>query len=213
MLNTGAVGFSPTAPLKFPTRVINTKSPAQTVTLTNSGKSRLSISSIKVSGQFKESDTCGQLLAPGAKCSISAWFEPTTPGSQTGLVTLIDGASSKPQVIELIGAGTAIKLSPTGLNFGTEKVGSKSKSQTATATNVGSTAVQFSKVLIAGEEGEDFSQTNTCMTNPLQAGASCTATVTFDPTKTGTRSAEIQFREKKDSAANPQPVTLTGVGD
>jgi archaellum component FlaF (FlaF/FlaG flagellin family) len=171
MLNTGAVNFLPTAPLKFPTRVINTKSPAQTVTLTNSGKSRLSISSIRVSGQFKGNDTCGESLAPGAECSISAWFQPTTTGSQTGLVTVIDGASSKPQVIELIGAGTAIKLSPGSLNFGTEKVGSKSKSQTVTATNVGSTAVQFSNVLIAGEEGEDFSQTNTCLTGPLEAGA------------------------------------------
>jgi hypothetical protein len=213
ILNTGVASFSPTSPLTFPTRVINTRSSAQTVTLTNSGKSRLSISSIKVSGQFKESSTCGDSLAAGSKCTISTWFQPTTTGSQAGLITLIDSASSKPQFIELLGAGTAIKLSPGSLNFGTQKVGSKSKSQTVTATNVGSAAVEFSNVLITGEEGEDFSQTNTCLTEALQAGASCTATVIFSPTTTGPRSASLTFPLKNQHPASPQPVTLTGVGD
>ncbi len=145
MLNTGTMSFSPSAPLSFPAQLINTKSPSQTVTLTNSGKSTLVIDSIKVSGAFKESTTCGKSLRAGTKCNISVLFQPTTTGSFSGLVTINDSASSKPQYIELLGAGTALELSPAALNFGSQKVGSQSQPQTVTATNVGTSAVTFFK--------------------------------------------------------------------
>src|SRR6266849_10858325 len=212
MLNTGVASLAPTSPLAFPAQLVNTKSSSQTVTLTNNGKSALSISSIKVSGEFKESSTCGKSLAAGAQCTVSSLFQPTTTGSLTGLITLVDSASSKPQFIELLGAGTAIKLSAGSLNFGSQKVGTKSKSQIVSATNEGSTAVQFSSVYIGGADSRDFLETNTCTAQAIQPGASCTATVTFDPTKTGTRSASLYLRVKNRPGAGPQPVTLTGTG-
>ncbi len=212
MLNTGVASFAPASPLTFPAQLINTKSGPQAVTLRNNGKSSLSISSIKVSGEFKESSTCGKSLAAGAQCTISALFQPTTLGSLTGLVTLIDSASSKAQYIELLGAGTAIKLSPTSLNFGSQKVGTKSQPQVVTVTNEGSTAVQFSSVHLNGADSVDFLETNTCTTQAIQPGASCTATVTFDPTQTGTRSSSLSLKVKSPPGASPQPVTLTGTG-
>jgi len=212
MLNTGVVSFSPTTPPTFLAQLINTKSAPQTVTLTNSGKSSLSITSIKVSGPFKQGNTCGKSVAAGAKCTISTLLQPTTTGSLTGLITLMDSASSKPQYIELLGAGTAIKLSPGTLNFGSQKVGTKSPPQTVTATNEGSTAVQFNSVTLIGTNWKDFSQTNTCTAQPLQPGTSCTVSVTFDPTATGTRNASLNFSQKNQPAASPQPVKLTGTG-
>ena len=212
MLNTDVASFSPTAPVTFLAQLINTKSPPQTVTLTNNGKSALSISSIKASAQFKESNTCGKSVAAGVQCTISVLSQPTTTGSLTGLITLIDSASSKPQYIELIGAGTAIKLSSLSLNFGSQRVGTKSKSQIVTGTNEGSTAIQFSSVYISGANSGDFSETNTCPAQALQPGASCTATVTFSPTAIGSRSASLNFRVKSQPGASPQPVTLMGTG-
>jgi archaellum component FlaF (FlaF/FlaG flagellin family) len=212
MLNTGVVSFSPTAPVTFLAQLINTKSPPQTVTLTNNGKAALSISSIKVSTQFKESNTCGRSVAAGAQCTISVLSQPTTTGSLSGLITLIDGASSKPQYVELTGAGTATKLSSLSLNFGSQRVGTKSKSQIVTATNEGSTAIQFSSVYISGIESSDFSESNTCTAQALQPGDSCTATVTFAPTASGLRSASLNFRVKSQPGASPQPVTLMGTG-
>src|SRR5258706_1196918 len=156
MLNTGVVSFSPTTPPTFLAQLINTKSPPQTLTLTNNGKSALSITSIKASGPFKQSNTCGKSVAAGGKCTISALFQPTTTGSLTGLVRWIDGASMKPQYIELLGAGTAIKVSPGSLNFGSQKVGTKSLPQTVTAANEGSTPVQFSTVSLIRTNWKDF---------------------------------------------------------
>ena len=101
MLNTGVVAISPTtAPLNF-------LGPAeQTLKLTNTGSKALSVSSIKLSGAaaFKIQDACGSSVAAGASCDISVLFRPKGAGTYNGLITLIDGASSKPQFIELSGA-------------------------------------------------------------------------------------------------------------
>lgn len=100
MLNTGAVKFSPsTAPLTF------TQPAEQTIKLTNGGKKTLFINSIEESGSaFQMRETCGASLPAGASCGISILFRPKHSGAYTGLITLVDSASSKPQFIELSGS-------------------------------------------------------------------------------------------------------------
>jgi len=106
LLNTGAAEFSPTTPLNFKKQKHGTTSAPQTVTLTNTGKTELKISSMKAAGQFGVTSTCGASVAPGANCTISVTFSPKTQGAKSGTVTINDSASSKPQVIELSGTGT-----------------------------------------------------------------------------------------------------------
>jgi VCBS repeat protein/ASPM-SPD-2-Hydin domain-containing protein len=106
LLNTGVVVFSPTSPLTFNKQAVGTSSAPQTVTLTNTGKTELKISSMKASAQFGVTSTCGSSVAAGANCTISVTFSPKTQGAKSGTVTINDSASSKPQVIELSGTGT-----------------------------------------------------------------------------------------------------------
>jgi len=106
MLNTGTVTFSPTTPLNFHKQKAGTTSAPQTVTLTNTGKTALSISSMKAGGQFGMTSTCGASVAAGANCAISVTFSPKTQGAKSGTVSIKDSASSKPQVVELSGTGT-----------------------------------------------------------------------------------------------------------
>jgi hypothetical protein len=106
LLNTGAVKFSPTTPLNFKTQAVGTTSGPQTVTLTNTGTGALKIASMKASAEFGVTSTCGASVAAGASCTISATFSPTKKGSVQGTITIIDSASTKPQVIELLGTGT-----------------------------------------------------------------------------------------------------------
>jgi hypothetical protein len=212
MLNTGVVSFSPTtAPLAFPVQLINTSSPQQTVTLTNDGPSALSITSVKVSGQFQMSTTCGSTLPAGANCSISSQFRPKAVGAFAGVVTIIDSASSNPQFVDLTGSATALKVSPASLNFGSQKVGTKSTPKKVTATNAGSAAILISSVTIGGTDRGDFSETDDCAGRTLQPKGSCTATVTFDPAKTGARSAGLYFNLPTGSVS-PAPSVLTGNG-
>jgi hypothetical protein len=107
MLNTGVVSLSPNTPLNFHTQKTGTTSTPQTVTLTNTGNTALTISSMTPNGQFAiSSTTCGSSVAPAANCTISVTFSPQTRGPKSGTITIRDSASSKPQVIELLGTGT-----------------------------------------------------------------------------------------------------------
>jgi hypothetical protein len=106
LLNTGVVAFSPTTALAFNKQTVGTTSAPQIVTLTNTGKTALTISSMKATGQFGMTSTCGTSVAPGANCAISVTFSPKTKGAKSGTVTINDSASSKPMVIELSGTGT-----------------------------------------------------------------------------------------------------------
>jgi hypothetical protein len=106
LLNTGVASFSPTTPLVFKKQSVGTKSAAQKVTLTNTGKTPLTISAMKAAGQFGMSSTCGKGVAAGKGCTISVTFSPTSQGAKAGTVTINDSASSKPMVIELSGTGT-----------------------------------------------------------------------------------------------------------
>jgi FG-GAP-like repeat/Abnormal spindle-like microcephaly-assoc'd, ASPM-SPD-2-Hydin/FG-GAP repeat len=106
LLNTGVVSYSPTTPLNFGKQAVGTTSAAQTVTLTNTGTTELKIPSIKASAEFSVTTSCRSTLIPDANCAITVAFSPTKQGAQQGTITIIDNASSKPQVIELLGTGT-----------------------------------------------------------------------------------------------------------
>ena len=105
LLNTGNVKFSPITPLSFKSQKRGTTSLPQTVTLTNEGKATLAITSIKTTGNFGATSTCGKTVATKASCTISVTFSPKSPGVFSGTVQITDSASSKPQVIALSGKG------------------------------------------------------------------------------------------------------------
>jgi probable HAF family extracellular repeat protein len=109
--------LSPTS-LSFGSVVIDTTSPAKTVTLTNVGTTTFKIINIAITGtdagDFAQTHTCGTSLAIGANCSISVTFKPTASGSRTAAVDVTDNAGGSRQTISLSGTGTAGRCSPQG---------------------------------------------------------------------------------------------------
>jgi Abnormal spindle-like microcephaly-assoc'd, ASPM-SPD-2-Hydin len=100
LLNTGVVTFSPTTPLNFGQQATGTTSAPKSVSLTNTGTSTLTISSLTVKGQFNlSSTTCHAQVAPGANCSISVTFSPQTAGSTSGLVSITDSARRRHRLL------------------------------------------------------------------------------------------------------------------
>jgi hypothetical protein len=95
------------ASLGFGSQGIGTTSAAQRVTLTNTGNAPLTISSIAVSGDFAETNTCGASVAAGAQCEISVTFTPTAAGTRTGTLTITDNAAGSPHMVQLAGPGVA----------------------------------------------------------------------------------------------------------
>ena len=104
-----AVTLSATT-LTFSSQAVNTTSPAQVVTVTNSGSAPLSVSSIAATGPFGQTNTCTVPVAPEGICTISITYTPTTAGSSLGTITLTDNATNSPQVISLTGGGSSFGL-------------------------------------------------------------------------------------------------------
>jgi hypothetical protein len=204
-----AVTLAPTS-LTFGNQLIDTTSPAQAVTLTNSGTGTLTITSIATSGDFVQTNTCGTTVAVGASCTISVTFKPSVIGIRTGDVTITDNAFGNPQqTVPLTGTGTEVKLNPKSLTFPVQLVGTTSTAKNVTLTNVGHTALSLTGISITGPDGGDFQQTNTCGTR-IGAGKSCTINVTFSPTAGGTRTASVSVSDN--GGGSPQTVALSGTG-
>ena len=193
--------------------MIGTTSPAKTVMVTNTGSNTLTIKKIYVGGlnpgDFAETNTCGSALATGASCRVTITFTPSVKNlRQAGLgISTPDPAS--PDAVLLNGGGTVVSLSTSKLTFGHLAVGTTSPPQSVTLTNIGSTQLNFTGITITGTNAGDFSETNTCGTS-IAAKASCTLTVRFKPTATGTRKASLSVSD--DGGASPQRVYLTGTG-
>ncbi|MGE5204515.1 MAG: alkaline phosphatase family protein [Chlamydiota bacterium] len=104
------VGFSPGS-LTFTSQAMGTTSPAQTVTVKNSGNATLNISAITASGDFAETNNCvpeggtGGSLEPNAACTIAVTFTPARTGTRTGTLSVYDNAGNGVQRISLKGTG------------------------------------------------------------------------------------------------------------
>jgi Beta-propeller repeat/Abnormal spindle-like microcephaly-assoc'd, ASPM-SPD-2-Hydin len=203
-----AVTLTPTS-LTYPDQTVFTTSKAQIVTLSNTGAATLTISSVAVTGQFSQTNTCGTTVAPGANCTISVTFKPKNRGTLTGTVAVTDNAPGSPQTVAFTGTGTYVELSTTSLNFGSQPVGTMSLPRKITLTNKGSVAMSITAISITGADPGDFAQADTCGSS-VAAGASCFIKVTFTPSAKGKRTAGVSVTDY--GGGSPQKVSLTGLG-
>jgi len=197
---------------------VGTPSAPQTVTLTNTGTAILNITSLTITGanagDFSQTNTCPSSLAAGANCTIAVLFTPAVVGPRAAALTLVDNASGSPHTVNLSGTGTApgAGLSPTGLTFTSQAIGATSAAQTLTLTNTGNGNLSITTIAITGANAGDFGETTTCPLSPstVAANGTCTISVTFTPTATGSRAATVTLT---DNASNsPQTAGLTGTG-
>ena len=191
---------------------IGSSSQPKTATLTNTGSGTLTISSVSVTGTEASefpitANTCGSSLGAGLTCTISVEFKPNAEGTQSATLSVIDGAGT--QTAALSGSGTAVKFAPPSLTFTSTAVGTTSAPQTATMTNLSSSPITITSIVIGGSDPLDFAQTNTCG-GSLAANSNCVITVTFSPTAIGTRTANVTVTDS--DVTSPQKLILTGTG-
>lgn len=201
--------------------------------LTNIGNATLSITNAKIAGvnatdfAFGGSNTCiaGAAVLPGASCTIAVDFAPNEPNPPRNLAAqaVISFAqtgnqSSGSAAIALSGteataAMPAVGLASTSLNFGSVNVGGSTTQPPVQLKNTGSAALSIASMGITGPNASDFAETSTCplvSSGTLSAGASCTISVTFQPTAAGSRTASVVISDN----ANPpqQTIALSGTG-
>jgi len=206
------VTLSPTS-LSFGNQMVGVSSSAQVVTLTNTGTSTLSLTTIKITGgnsaYFSQTHTCGKTLVANANCTISVTFTPEKTGSLSSTLSIADNAAGSPQTVPLSGTGVAAgaTVGPASLNFTGVLVGKSSATKSITVSNPGTATLTVSAITASG----DFSQTNNCM-GGVAAGSSCTISVTFNPTAAWSRGGSIVVTDN--ALNNPQQVVLlVGMGN
>ncbi len=210
------VSFSPSS-VAFTSTIVGTVSDDRAITLTNSGSSALSITSIGVTGaqasSFVDISTCGTSLAVGKSCAIYVGFAPKKAGTATATLSVADNAAVSPQTVTLTGTGVAapaLTVAPATLGFPATPVGGSSAGQSVTLTNPGTAVVSITSIVLNGADPEDFVTLNNCGTD-LAASATCTVYVAFTPTVAGARTATLSVAD--DATGSPQTVKLSGTGN
>jgi hypothetical protein len=101
--------------INFGNQSVNNASPAQAVTLSNSGDTAVSFpaNAFAASANFVVANTsCPASLAPGASCAVSVQFKPAAMQAETGTLLITDGARGNPQTLYLTGTGVQSGSTP-----------------------------------------------------------------------------------------------------
>jgi hypothetical protein len=181
----GAVQALPNL-IAFPLTGVNLYSSPVTVTLTNPNSvNSLGSISVSVTEGFRlVSTTCTSTLAAGASCIAIVEFAPTSPGQQTGSLTVTSGALPK---------GTVVPLSGMGFDFTLASTSSTSQ----TIAN-GQTADYKLLITLLGGQGVFTFQCST-----LPSYAACTfSPVTEDIPANTTGTIELQIATGLTTASN-----------
>jgi hypothetical protein len=105
------VNASPTS-LAFGS-VLTTSSSAQSLTLTSTGNTALTITQIQIIGtnasSFSQTNNCGSTLQPTQQCSITVTFKPSTIGVMSAQLQIFHNAPGSPLNIPLSGTGLSPK--------------------------------------------------------------------------------------------------------
>ena len=215
----GVTGLAETvspASLSFGNQTEGTMSAAQGVTLTNTGSATLTINGFSLGGANPSDFTLSsanckqsQSLAVGSSCAFAIAFAPLAVGNLSATLQILDNSAQSPRNVPLTGVGLApptVALSTSSLNFAAQIVSSTSSGQSVTLTTSGSGTLAISSI---STSSSDFSANNNCGTS-VAGGASCTITVTFNPTAPGNRTGTLVIVDK--ATNSPQMVQLSGLG-
>jgi CSLREA domain-containing protein len=104
-----------------------------------------------------------------------------------------------------------ITKSPSGKNFGDQTVGTGSAAQTFTVTSIGPDPVNIASAALAGTDAAQFSKSSDgCSGTALDTDETCTIGVSFAPSSTGAKAAQLRLTD--DAVDSPQNLNLTGNG-
>lgn len=206
------VQLSPSS-LNFSGTGIGQSSTSQTIQISNFGNGQLTVTSVAITGDFSESDTCaGKTLSGTANCAVQVTFLPTASGQRTGVLTVSGSTPGSTVVLRatasLTGTGDApamIVLDPASAAFGTVTLGSSSSpAQNITISNTGGVQATLQTPSITG----DFViSANTCGAT-LAPSTGCTVAIIFTPTASGVRNGTLSVA----SSVGTQTAVLTGIG-
>jgi Abnormal spindle-like microcephaly-assoc'd, ASPM-SPD-2-Hydin len=200
--------------LSFGSETVNTAS-TQTLTLTSSGTSAVTVSSDTISGTGFTivSGTLPATLNPNQTLALRVQFDPTAAGAVTGQLTISSNSTTGgTAAVALSGTGTTasspqLTLSASSLSFGSETMNT-AKSMTLTLTSSGTSVVTVSSAAISGTDFTIIGGTLPATLNPNQTLA---LQVQFKPTATGAVTGQLTLNSNS-TTGGTAAVALSGTG-
>jgi len=219
-----APSVSLTPSLDFGSQMVGTTSDALSATLTNTGTALLQVNSLSISGSNSadfakvSGGDCPAMpftLTVSANCTINFTFSPSASGARSATATLSDDASGDPHTVLLSGTGTvaapAVDLDLSSLDFGSQMSGTTSAPQTVTLTNTGAADLHVGSLTKSGTDAAQFAlSADACSGQTVVPSATCAFDVTFGPTSTGAKGAQVNI--PSDASTSPDTVSLSGMG-
>src|SRR6266853_679638 len=101
----------------------------------------------------------------------------------------------------------AVSLSSTNISFPDQVTGTTSSARTVTVTNKGGSTLLISSIAISGPHSSDYGHVNDCGSSLAPSG-SCTISVVFTPSATGTRTATVVISDN--APGSPHTIALAG---
>jgi len=203
--------------LAFSQTTVGQTSAGLVVTVKSSNFESISNLSSSVSGDFAlQGGTCGSALATNSSCTVGVVFKPTAAASRTGTLSISHSGLTTPVAIALTGTGAAapqatISLNASSLNLGNQVVGATGAAQTVTVSNTGAAALNFTGITLSGAAAADFATGGSCAVGTaVAANGSCTVTVRFTPSTTGSRAATLVLASNASNGS--ASVSLSGTG-
>ena len=208
----GRVAFEPAAVDFGPSPVGATE--RRDVEIRNIGNAEMTVTGVSfTSADFQGTQWCvGARIVPGGSCTMRVAFTPSAAGARQGELLVSSTAPDSPAQLPLTGVGTVaeITLGATALTLGDHAVGTVSPAQSVTVASTGAAPLSVRDVTVTGAHPGDFALTENCSFRGHAPGATCTVTVTFRPTSTGSRAAAVTINSNV--AGGPHSVTLAGSG-
>jgi hypothetical protein len=215
-------GLTPSASsLSFGNEQLNLLSPPQFITITNPGKSALTLSEVVSSAlDFKLVHNCP--LAPdpmqaGSSCGISVRFIPGALGLLNGSIRITIGGDRpmQPLTIPLQGHGveSPVTLSQTYLVFRTLLVGMTSMPQYVRLTNHSSADPAKITGITVSPDFALAATTAQCMPGSTLAPlASCTIAIVWTPADSGARSGQVTIADSDPASPHIIDLQATATG-
>jgi len=210
---------SPT-PIDFGQVDEGVESAPETVTLSNVGAVTLQVSGVQITGAtggtFATNALASYSIPPASSVNFDVTLTPDSVGVRNASLEIASNDSSSPAIIPLTGEGLAVggpqfTVSPSSVAFGSIDVGSSTSSTTISITNDDTVSHTLESISVNGAHVGDFLLSGLpSFPLALGAGQSATADVSFAPSATGARSAQLDF--SIDSGAFAESAALSGTG-
>lgn len=197
--------------LSFGQEPLGKTSTAQTLTITNTGSAQTNIQSISCNNSSftYNGPALPAALPPSQSVQVSVSFDPKSPGSISGVLSIASDASDSTLGVDVSGKGAApvVSVSPASIPFGNEVVNSKSSSHTVTVSNSGLLAMNVTQVSVSASQ---FIASGPTAPYTIQPGSSVSYAVAFNPTAAQGYSGALSIASN--AFNGPASSSLSGTG-